>query len=790
MKGYRGIVLAGVILSLFCISWCLALEPPRVEQLARYRSDGSFAARIDDALALGNHRVSPPLAQDFAYRLRRCALLSQGLTEREIDAVLTPPPSTVGMPRVGHVKIFALLIEFSDLPHIEADTPARIAQDLFGEGHGGFPQESLRNFYLRSSYGQLDIQGQVLDWYDAGVPRDEIPQTATGRRQLIEDAIAYHDAQGHDFSQYDADEDGVIDFFVVIWTGPAGEWASFWWGYQTHFGYDSFVVDGKTLRDYSWQWESSGYPGGSFSPDVVIHETGHALGLPDYYDYFPGQGPDGGVGGLDQMDANWGDHNCFSKFLLDWISPQVVSDFGQVMALNASGTSSDAVVVMPQAVPGEEFGEFFMVQNRHRVANGNDVNYPGDGLLVWHVDSTLDLGIRFKYDNSRTAHKLLRLMEADGLEEIEQGLGADAGDYYQQGHAFSPLTQPSSVAYDGSRTNVFVQEVSDSGPSMTAFISVGPLPQVGPLSVMTYQVQDAVFGNDNGLLDCGEDLDLVVSVQNPGNTSAEDVVLTLTSTDGFANILNAQVSLGSIPGSGIVPSPPIPIALSLSTPHQHLVEWSATISAANGGPWSSVFSVPVNCISGVLVVNLLPSQAVMEGAQWRINQGAWHQDGDLLPMLPQGTYEVSFRPLPDWAEPRTLWAAVTPGQLTQLQGEYEEGGWLNVELWPERVNVLGAAWTPNALDWYASGDWVLCAAERHAVSCDDLPQWVMPPSQNVAINSGDSAYVLMCYWPACFEPALLLAVLPGWPEMFGMQDAVDLINRPCDSTGPEIGGAK
>ena len=41
-----------------------------------------------------------------------------------------------------------------------------------------------------------------------------------------------------------------------------------------------------------------------------------------------------------------------------------------------------------------------------------------DGLLIWHVDATPNAdGDDFLYNNSVTEHKLLRLMEANGLPE-------------------------------------------------------------------------------------------------------------------------------------------------------------------------------------------------------------------------------------------------------------------------------------------------------------------------------------------------------------------------------------
>ena len=95
---------------------------------------------------------------------------------------------------------------------------------------------------------------------------------------------------------------------------------------------------------------------------------------------------------------------------------------------------------MPGAVP-DSFGEFFLVQYREK-GNGNDPlsGGPGKAVWIWHVDSTLiGDGWSFLYDNSYTAHKLLRLMEADGLEEIEAGNGYwDINDFYVPGKGLGP----------------------------------------------------------------------------------------------------------------------------------------------------------------------------------------------------------------------------------------------------------------------------------------------------------------------------------------------------------------
>jgi M6 family metalloprotease-like protein len=388
------ILCAGLVAALFA-AWpaCVhALEPPRPGELQRYRLDGSLGRRLQMARRLGNDKVAPRLVERLRAQLRTARL---GLSVAS-PPVMTPPPAWRGMPTSGNVKILTLLISFKDYP--ASNSAAAVQDKLFGAGDAhAYPYESLRSYYERSSYGKLHIGGDVLGWYQEPYNRDQVPQTDDGREALIEEALKYYEAQGHDFSQYDNDGDGAIDYLVVVWTGPDNGWSGFWWGYMTNFADSSFTLDGKRLGTYSWQWEANP-AGGAFDPRVVIHETGHALGLPDLYDYDDTVGPSGGVGGLDMMDSNWGDHNCFSKFLLGWLTPQTITAGSQTVMLSSSGTSADALLVMPKAVAGDPFGEFYMVQNRHPVANDTDL--PGDGLLVWHVDARLNAdGSDYLYDN-------------------------------------------------------------------------------------------------------------------------------------------------------------------------------------------------------------------------------------------------------------------------------------------------------------------------------------------------------------------------------------------------------
>jgi hypothetical protein len=139
-----------------------------------------------------------------------------------------------------------------------------------------------------------------------------------------------------------------------------------------------------------------------------------------------------------------------------------------------------------------------MIQNR--VRSQNDSTYPADGLLIWHVDSRLDAtkgNSDYLYDNSFTEHKLLKLMEADGLNSIELSKAkAHAGDYYQSGRVFGPTSNPASVAYDGLQSWLEVQNISAPGSPMFFDVAAIAPDVTAPTGAPT---QPSASGNQDAL---------------------------------------------------------------------------------------------------------------------------------------------------------------------------------------------------------------------------------------------------------------------------------------------------
>lgn len=81
-------LLIGVVVCLLLLLWsapfALALEPPRLGELARLERRGRLDVAVARARAIGNHKVAPALLQGARERLQRAQL--------GLDAPLPAPP--------------------------------------------------------------------------------------------------------------------------------------------------------------------------------------------------------------------------------------------------------------------------------------------------------------------------------------------------------------------------------------------------------------------------------------------------------------------------------------------------------------------------------------------------------------------------------------------------------------------------------------------------------------------------------------------------------------------------
>ncbi|XEN35105.1 M6 family metalloprotease-like protein (plasmid) [Ensifer sp. WSM1721] len=501
-------VFLGLTTSVYCTSALghSVLDPSEEAALMRSADASERVLRMN---RLQTNEVGAGLRQQAFFTLFKGQLEAAGLSSSDQAAALTsgplpafPYPAKPELMSVGAPRTLTVLVDFKNIKASDALpglTSDRISQNIYGSGTAKaasfFPYESVHEYYRRASEGKLNLQGNVRGWvhltgdrehYEPKYPAGVTEQTKAridnqSLFDLISEALDQLDEET-DFSKYDNDNDGDIDFLTVMYAGPDNGWGGFWWAYRWEFfvnAASSKRFDGKRLKQFVFQFVSV-RESDDFDPVTLIHETGHALGLPDYYDYCSSKrfnrglcspsvsspGPDGGVGGLDVMDANRGNHNALSRWLLDWIVPKVVRPGSEErIVLEPSGSDQSgtkAVAIFPGLTPTVTPGqELFLLENRMRVGNdAGAADMPGEGLLIWHVDSRPNArNTDFVFDNSFTFPKLIRLVRRGKKDDFGDGEPATGLDYFNQGDAFTPETVPSTVGYDGKPTHIAIDEI-------------------------------------------------------------------------------------------------------------------------------------------------------------------------------------------------------------------------------------------------------------------------------------------------------------------------------------------
>lgn len=243
------------------------------------------------------------------------------------------------LPSKGNQKLLVIPIETTDYSFSKADLEA-IEDGFFGDSSDTY-WESVSSFYENSSYGQLHISGTVTDALNLSLSSAQLAKNAKDYADnnknytdvILGSALNYL-KDSLDLSEYDTNDDGYIDGVWMVYSVPYNANSSVFWAYTT-WADSSTKYDGVKASCYAWASVEFFYDSKSSfysKPDshTFIHETGHMMGLDDYYsydyDYPGGSNSDSPIGGVDMMDANVGDHMAFSKYLLGWIEPTVLTD--------------------------------------------------------------------------------------------------------------------------------------------------------------------------------------------------------------------------------------------------------------------------------------------------------------------------------------------------------------------------------------------------------------------------------------------------------------------------------
>ena len=386
---------------------------------------------------------------------------------------------TRGFNSIGTVKALVIPVDFSDYK-ADNDMKEVLETALFGSGYEtGW--ESLKSYYQKSSYGKLTIDGFVTDVYHTNKRASYFAYQDNGEgiNEIIKGALEYFDSSIN-YDEYDSDGDTYIDAIYIVYSHHVEyDSDSIWWAFTDQYFtkdyeyYDNVEANFYCFIGYDFLFEEprSGVKI-KYNCETFIHETGHLLGLDDYYDYDDSDYYNmGGLGGCDMMDNNVGDHNPYSKTILNWITPEVIdeaSDINKTIKLRKFQDSGDAIILCKQC-NNTFYDEYYILSfytpdglNKLEVGYGGLFSIPG--VVLYHVSAAIkDSEVASVWDmtknnNASSKVKLIELIEADGKDNISRGGNSTNSDLFLQTMTINNLSWNDG---DNVKFNIYINEINN-----------------------------------------------------------------------------------------------------------------------------------------------------------------------------------------------------------------------------------------------------------------------------------------------------------------------------------------
>jgi hypothetical protein len=272
-------------------------------------------------------------------------------------------------------------------------------------------------------------------------------------------------------SIFDKDNDKFIDCLYIIYDHPyqiPTNSDELFWAYVDHT-YRGEGREGDIRNDHdicigTYAWISYDFIKSSTNKKVethtLIHESGHIFGLDDYYNtssnaiYQP-------TGFMDMMDCNLGDHTGLSKMLLNWTTPYVLKNSGEIKLRPFSETGDLLLIPNSKGYNNTPYDEYLLLEMyspkennkidagkkyKYVSSNGNEGSFKffsDIGLKVYHVDARLAL---FEIKNSSYPFALL---DDPNLNNKIDEFIKNKDTYYCVDFAFdnSPINNEGNVLY-------------------------------------------------------------------------------------------------------------------------------------------------------------------------------------------------------------------------------------------------------------------------------------------------------------------------------------------------------
>lgn len=383
-------------------------------------SRGFITDAVRDGKALSYSEENIEMLRMESEALADFSCFSDYSSKRRMGTLNSEGRSTY--PTIGKgMRSLVVLVEFADTPFTVDNPKQYFSRQLNERGFSDYGASgSALDYYIDASNGlyepQFDVYGPVKVSENASYFNGM--GDASMELLIRESLTKLHDSGEVDFSNYDLDNDGVIDtvFFYYAGYGSADSDTETIWPHQFDYRYlSSFVasnslrLDGKIMGPYACANELKGInPTTGKQPwkdgsepwvdgiGAFVHEYGHVLGLPDLYDV--AYSPDVEVdtpGHWDVMDAGSYNFNgcipplmsAYEQWLCNWLEFTDATDATHydLKSIGNDDTPTAVRIRIPMSQTSSVFApEYFVIEARDK--SKWDACFPASGLLVWRIN--------------------------------------------------------------------------------------------------------------------------------------------------------------------------------------------------------------------------------------------------------------------------------------------------------------------------------------------------------------------------------------------------------------------
>lgn len=437
-------------------------------------ADGFYKYAVLDGAVL---RAGTVVAHDVAMRSAAETSLLRATVRH-----LTPDARTIAAKRAKHrlhgmtghydyknFRGLVILVQFNDCQFVYDDAHTLFNDMINKHDYEGFMSNamfpelipytgSVRDYFYASSAGEFDpvfdVVGPVTIDYSQYDGRNNAASLVTAALDAADALVNYKD--------YDRDRNGTVDMVYFVFAGGgsnfSGNDSRLLWPHASSIMSKS--LDGVSFGRYACSTELFSRPESKTIDGIgtICHEFSHVLGVADLYD------TDGTTGGTCVTPGKWSLmaqgsylnqsrtpclYSTYERYAAGFITPETLTRKGNYTVPPISSHNKG------YRIDSNVADEYFLLETRKK--EGFDAYLPGEGLLVWRVDSTNATAWENNRANATAAHPLYQLLRA------ASGTTDSASDPFPGSQGITAInneTTPSLCSWTGRKSDYSLSSIA------------------------------------------------------------------------------------------------------------------------------------------------------------------------------------------------------------------------------------------------------------------------------------------------------------------------------------------